>query len=146
MAAEDPENLDSVAKSARVLKNAIEMDLKPRDIVTRKSIWNAVATVMATRGSTNAVLHILAIAKAARVKWTLDDFEVVRREGPRPVRPEAVRPLHGGGLSSCRRRAAGAENVARPWRSARRVHDHHWPHDGGRNYRKCQWNPQAAKT
>jgi dihydroxy-acid dehydratase len=82
MAAEDQEKLDSVAKSAHVLKNAIEMDLKPRDIVTRKSIWNAVATVMATQGSTNAVLHILAIAKAARVKWTLDDFEVVRRKVP----------------------------------------------------------------
>ena len=82
MAAEDREKLDSVAKSAHVLKNAIEMDLKPRDIVTRKSIWNAVATVMATQGSTNAVIHILAIAKAARVKWTLDDFEVVRRKVP----------------------------------------------------------------
>jgi len=75
MAAEDQEKLDSVAESARVLKKAIEMDLKPRDIVTRKSIWNAVAAVMATQGSTNAVLHILAIAKAARIKWTLDDFE-----------------------------------------------------------------------
>ena len=82
MAAEDEEKLDSVARSAHVLKNAIEMNLKPRDIVTRKSIWNAVATVMATQGSTNAVLHFLAIAKAARVKWTLDDFEVVRRKVP----------------------------------------------------------------
>jgi dihydroxy-acid dehydratase len=82
MAAEDQEKLDSVAESARVLKKAIEMDLKPRDIVTRKSIWNAVAAVMATQGSTNAVLHILAIAKAARIKWTLDDFEAVRRKAP----------------------------------------------------------------
>jgi dihydroxy-acid dehydratase len=82
MAAEDQEKLDSVAESARVLKKAIEMDLKPRDIVTRKSIWNAVAAVMATQGSTNAVLHILAIAKAARIKWTLDDFEGVRRKVP----------------------------------------------------------------
>ena len=82
LAAEDQEKLDLVVKSARVLKDAIEMDLKPRDIVTRKSIWNAVATVMATQGSTNAVLHILAIAKAARVKWTLDDFEAVRRKVP----------------------------------------------------------------
>ena len=82
MAAEDQEKLDSVAKSARVLKKAIEKDLKPRDIVTRKSIWNAVAAVMATQGSTNAVLHILAIAKAARIKWTLDDFEGVRRKAP----------------------------------------------------------------
>src|SRR5580700_2015841 len=82
LAAEDQEKLDSVVKSAHVLMDAIEMDLKPRDIVTRKSIWNAVATVMATQGSTNAVLHILAIARAARVKWTLDDFETVRRKVP----------------------------------------------------------------
>ena len=82
LAAEDQEKLNSVVRSAHVLKDAIEMDLKPRDIVTRKSIWNAVGTVMATQGSTNAVLHILAIAKAARVKWTLDDFEAVRRKVP----------------------------------------------------------------
>ena len=82
MAAEDQEKLDSVAESARMLKRAIEMNLKPRDIVTRKSMWNATAVVMATGGSSNAILHLLAIAKAARVKWTLDDFELVRANVP----------------------------------------------------------------
>ena len=82
MAAEDDEKLDSVAESARVLVRAIEMDLKPRDIITRKSISNAIAIVMATGGSTNAVLHYLAIAAAAGVKWTIDDFERVRRKVP----------------------------------------------------------------
>src|SRR6185503_7470096 len=57
-------------------------NLKPRDIVTRKSIENAIALVMATGGSTNAVLHYLAIAHTAGVKWTLDDFERVRRRTP----------------------------------------------------------------
>src|SRR5690606_26615458 len=61
---------------------AVELDLKPRDIVTRESIENAVAVVMATGGSTNAVLHILAIAHAAGVEWTIDDFERVRRRVP----------------------------------------------------------------
>jgi dihydroxy-acid dehydratase len=76
------EKLDSAAESARVLLKAVELDLKPRDIVTRKSIENAVAVIMATGGSTNAVLHILAIAHAAEVEWTIDDFERVRRRVP----------------------------------------------------------------
>ena len=82
MAAEDEEKLDSIADSARTLVHAIEMDLKPRDIITRKSIANAIALVMATGGSTNAVLHFLAIAKAAGVKWDIDDFERVARRTP----------------------------------------------------------------
>ncbi|MCW5604563.1 MAG: dihydroxy-acid dehydratase, partial [Burkholderiales bacterium] len=82
MASPDPEKADSAADSARVLVNAIRNDIKPRDIVTRKSIENAVALIMATGGSTNAVLHYLAIAHAAQVKWTIDDFERVRKKVP----------------------------------------------------------------
>jgi dihydroxy-acid dehydratase len=82
MAAPDGEKADSAAESARVLVEAIKADLKPRDIITRKAIENAVALVMATGGSTNAVLHYLAIASAAGVKWTIDDFERVRRKVP----------------------------------------------------------------
>ncbi len=68
--------------AARALVEAVKADLKPRDIVTRKSIENAVAVIMATGGSTNAVLHFLAIAHAAEVEWTIDDFERVRRRTP----------------------------------------------------------------
>jgi dihydroxy-acid dehydratase len=68
--------------AARVLVEAVKADLKPRDIVTRKSLENAVAVIMATGGSTNAVLHFLAIAHAAEVEWTIDDFERVRRKVP----------------------------------------------------------------
>ena len=82
LASPDPEKADSAAASARVLAEAIRTNLKPRDIVTRKSIENAVALVMATGGSTNAVLHYLAIAHAADVRWTIDDFERVRRKVP----------------------------------------------------------------
>ena len=82
MAAPDPEKADSAAESARVLVEAVRNNLKPRDIITRKSIENAIALVMATGGSTNAVLHYLAIAHAAGVKWTIDDFERVRRKVP----------------------------------------------------------------
>jgi dihydroxy-acid dehydratase len=82
MASPDAEKADSAAHSAKVLVEAIRNDLKPRDIITRKSIENAVALVMATGGSTNAVLHYLAIAAAAEVDWSIDDFERVRRQVP----------------------------------------------------------------
>ena len=82
MAAEADEKLDSVAESAEVLIHAIEIDLKPRDIITRKSIANAIAVVMASGGSTNAVLHFLAMAKTAGVKWDIEDFERVARRTP----------------------------------------------------------------
>jgi len=68
--------------AARALVQAVKADLKPRDIVTRESIENAVAVIMATGGSTNAVLHFLAIAHAAGVDWSIDDFERVRRKVP----------------------------------------------------------------
>jgi dihydroxy-acid dehydratase len=76
------EKVASTALAARVLLEAVEHDLKPRDIVTRKSLENAVAVVMATGGSTNAVLHFLAIAHAAGVDWTIDDFERMRTRVP----------------------------------------------------------------
>jgi len=69
-------------QAARVLVEAVKADLKPRDIVTRESIENAVAVIMAIGGSTNAVLHFLAIAHAAGVDWTIDDFERVRQRVP----------------------------------------------------------------
>ena len=82
MASPDAEKANSAAASARVLARAVERDLKPRDIITRNSIENAIALVMATGGSTNAVLHYLAIAAAAGVEWTIDDFERVRKRVP----------------------------------------------------------------
>ena len=84
MAAEDDEKKQSAAESARVLVEAVKKGpnsgLRPRDIVTRKSIENAVSVIMAVGGSTNAVLHFLAIAHAADVEWTIDDFERVRKK------------------------------------------------------------------
>ncbi len=82
MANPDQEKVDSAAESARVLVEAIKKDIKPRDIITRKSIENAVTLIMATGGSTNAVLHYLAIAHSAEVEWTIDDFERIRRRVP----------------------------------------------------------------
>jgi dihydroxy-acid dehydratase len=82
MANPDDEKTVSAAESARVLLEAVKANRRPRDIITRKSIENAVAVIMATGGSTNAVLHYLAIAHAAEVEWTIDDFERMRKKVP----------------------------------------------------------------
>jgi dihydroxy-acid dehydratase len=82
MANVEGEIVAATKEAARVLVEAVRRDLKPRDIITRKSIENAVAVIMATGGSTNAVLHFLAIAHAAGVEWTIDDFERVRNKVP----------------------------------------------------------------
>jgi dihydroxy-acid dehydratase len=82
MANVEDEIVGATARAAEAVVNAVRLDLKPRDIVTRKSIENAVAVIMATGGSTNAVLHFLAIAHTAGVEWTIDDFERVRRKVP----------------------------------------------------------------
>jgi dihydroxy-acid dehydratase len=82
MANPHDEKMNSAKESAKVLIEAVKKDIKPRDIVTKKSIENAVAVIMATGGSTNAVLHFLAIAHAAGVDWSIDDFERVRKQTP----------------------------------------------------------------
>ncbi|MDB9515823.1 dihydroxy-acid dehydratase [Roseofilum reptotaenium CS-1145] len=82
MAAEDEEKADSTAESAKVLVDAIRKRILPRQILTRKAFENAIAVVMAVGGSTNAVLHLLAIAHAAGVELTLDDFETIRAKVP----------------------------------------------------------------
>ncbi len=79
MAAEDEEKARSAEESGRVLAAAIEHDLRPSRILTRPAFENAIALVMALGGSSNAVLHLLAIAHAARVPLALDDFEAIRR-------------------------------------------------------------------
>ena len=102
MASPDAEKADSAAASGKVLFEAVKNNLRPRDIITRKSIENAIALVMATGGSTNAVLHYLAIARAAGVKWDIDDFERVRRKVPvlcalKPSGPYVATDFHAAG-------------------------------------------------
>src|ERR1700689_5320470 len=78
MAAEDAEKADSAAKSAEAVVNAIHTQLLPRQIMTRKAFENAIAVVMAVGGSTNAILHLLAMAHTAEVPLSIDDFETIR--------------------------------------------------------------------
>lgn len=82
MAAEDAEKAENTELAGKVLVDAIRNNLRPRDIITRKSIENAIAVIMAVGGSTNAVLHLLAIAHAGDVPLTLDDFETIRARVP----------------------------------------------------------------
>ena len=103
MAAEDHEKVESAARSAEVLVEAVRKQLKPRDIINRKSIENAIAVIMAVGGSTNAVLHFLAIAHAAEVEWTIDDFERIREQ---MYRYSVISSLRGVMLQPiCTRRA-----------------------------------------
>ncbi len=82
MAAEDREKHDSAIESAHVLVNALKKNLLPRQIMRRKAFENAISVVMAVGGSTNAVLHLLAIAHAAEVPLAIDDFEMIRGRVP----------------------------------------------------------------
>ena len=82
MAAEDAEKADSTEKSAFVLVDAIRQQLLPRQILTRLAFENAISVIMAIGGSTNAVLHLLAIASSAGVELTIDDFEIIRARVP----------------------------------------------------------------
>jgi dihydroxy-acid dehydratase len=82
MAAEDPEKAESAARSGAALAEAIRRRLAPRQILTRAAFENGIAVAMALGGSTNAVLHLLAIAHAAGVPLALEDFETIRARVP----------------------------------------------------------------
>jgi dihydroxy-acid dehydratase len=102
MAAEDPEKAESAHQSGAALVDAIRRRILPRQILTRKAFENAIAVTMALGGSTNAVLHLLAIARAAHVPLTLDDFETVRARVPvlcdlKPSGRFVATDLHGAG-------------------------------------------------
>src|SRR3989475_1340600 len=102
MAAEDAEKADSAARSAEVLVRAIRTDLRPRHILTRQAFENAIAVTLAIGGSTNAVLHLLAIAHATQVPLTLHDLETMRARVPllcglKPSRRFVTTDLHRAG-------------------------------------------------
>jgi dihydroxy-acid dehydratase len=82
MAAEDQETVETAGRAAIVLADAVHARRLPRQILTRKAFENAIAVVMAIGGSTNAVLHLLAIARAAGVTLAIDDFEPLRKRVP----------------------------------------------------------------
>jgi dihydroxy-acid dehydratase len=102
MTAAEHEKLESAAESARVLANAVRREILPSRILTRQAFENAIAVVMATGGSTNAVLHLLAIARAAHVPLSIDDFETIRPRVPvlcdlKPSGKYVITDLHAAG-------------------------------------------------
>ncbi|HUK20855.1 MAG TPA: dihydroxy-acid dehydratase [Gemmatimonadales bacterium] len=102
MAAEDAEKTESAGKSAEALLAAVNKDLRPRQILTRTAFENGIAVAMAIGGSTNAVLHLLAIAHAAQVPLVLDDFEAMRTRVPvlcdmKPFGKHVATELHEAG-------------------------------------------------
>ncbi len=102
MTAAEHEKLESAAESARVLANAVRQQILPSRILTRAAFENAIAVVMATGGSTNAVLHLLAMARAAHVPLSIDDFEAIRPRVPvlcdlKPSGKYVITDLHASG-------------------------------------------------
>ena len=102
MTAAEQEKLESAAESSRVLANAVRRQILPSRILTREAFENAIAVVMATGGSTNAVLHLLAIARAVNVPLSLDDFETIRPRVPvlcdlKPSGEYVITDLHAAG-------------------------------------------------
>lgn len=102
MAAEDAEKSDSAARSAEVLVQAIQKQILPSQILTKKAFENAISVVMAVGGTTNAVLHLLAIAHAMNVDLSIDDFETIRKRVPvfadmKPSGRYVVTDLHKAG-------------------------------------------------
>jgi len=100
--AENPNKLSEAERTAQAMKNLLELDLRPKDIVTKKSIENAIALVNALGGSTNAVLHYLAIAYAADIEFTLEDFQKVSDRTPliadlKPSGKYLMEDVHGIG-------------------------------------------------
>ncbi len=80
--AEDPAKLDECYRAGQAIRRLLELDLKPRDIMTRKAFENAMVMVTVLGGSTNAVLHLIAIARSVGVELTLDDFQRVSDRVP----------------------------------------------------------------
>jgi dihydroxy-acid dehydratase len=80
--ADDPQKADECRRSGAAIRHLLELDLKPRDIMTRAAFENAITVVIALGGSTNAVLHLIAMARTAGVPLTIDDFQRVSNRTP----------------------------------------------------------------
>ena len=105
-----PEKLAECRQAGQAMRNLLEKDIKPRDILTREAFENAIAVVIALGGSTNAVLHLIAIAKAADVPLSLADFQRVSDRTPlladlKPSGPYVMEDLYAvGGVPAVQRR------------------------------------------
>ena len=117
-------------RSGMAVVEMLRRGITARDVLTKEAFENAIAVVMAFGGSTNAVLHLLAIANEAEVELTLDDFVAVGKRGAAPGRPQAVRPVRDERRRPGRRGAGGDEGPARRRAAARRLPHGHRQDDG----------------
>ena len=128
--ATDPGKLDECFRSGAAIRNLLEQNITPRDIMTRAAFENAMALTMALGGSTNAVLHLIAMARAVDVPLELDDFQAVSDRVPfladlKPSGSHVMEDLHAVGGTP-----GGAETASGTWRDRRRLHDGHRQHHG----------------
>ena len=123
--ADSQEKHDECHAAGKALVNLLERDIKPKDILTMEAFENAITVLVALGGSTNAVLHLIAMAKAADVKLTIDDFQRVSQPHAAAGRHEAQRSVGDGGSVARGRRAGRHEAAARGGNAARGLHDRH---------------------
>ena len=138
MPAEDPAKLDECFRAGAAIRNLLERDLKPRDIMTRAAFENAMVVVMALGGSTNAVLHLIAMARAVDVPLTIDDFQTRQRPRALSGRSQAERQVRAGRSAQGRRHAGRDEVSAREGLSRRRLPDGHRQDDRRKPARTCR--------
>ena len=124
----DPRRDDLATESGQAVVRLLEPGIRPRQIMTKEAFENAIAVTMALGGSTNAVLHLLAIAYEARVELTLDDFDRIGRQGPSHRRHQAARPVPHGRPRPHRRSPGGHAGAARSGPPARGLPDRHRPY------------------
>ena len=108
----DPQKDQVSFDCGKVVMNVLQKGLKPRDILTREAFENAIASVAASGGSTNAVLHLLAIAREAGVQLDIDDFQTVSERTPLLCRPQALRQIRCGGHASGGRNSPASQEAA----------------------------------
>ena len=131
--AEDPQKVEECVRAGAAVRNLMELNIRPRDIMTREAFENAMVTVAALGGSTNAVLHLIAMARSVEVALSLDDIQAISDKTPlladfKPSGPYVMEDLQGvGGLPAVYQAAAR-------WRTlARRLSDRHRK-DGPRKF------------
>ena len=143
--AEDPAKLDECLRAGAAIRKLLELDIKPRDIMTRPAFENAMVLVMALGGSTNAVLHLIAMARSVGVELTIDDFQNGQRARALSGRPQAQRQVRDGRPASRRRHAGRHEVPARKRLARRRLHDGD-RQDAGRKSRRAARTSKPGRT
>ncbi len=144
--AEDPDKLDECQRAGAAIRHLLELDIKPRDIMTRDAFENAMVVVMALGGSTNAVLHLIAMARSVDVR--ADDRRLPESQRTCPVsrRPEAERQVRDGRPASRRRHPGGDEISARKRLPRRRLHDGDRQDARRKSRRRCRASSRARTS